>query len=230
MESPRLLSNSYYDEEDGDESVQKPQTTSDEIISSANSTPLVTQNQNGTRQPAISPIAPTTPLSSTTQRAKIKEALKSTAPRSRPTKGGKSPKLTPTPKKTSKTNNNNNNSSTSSPSSETPENQILARPHRYRPGTRALLEIRRYQKSTELLLRKLPFSRLVREIADKLSNINSLRFSGVAIQALQHAAENYLVHLFEDANICAIHANRVTIQAKDIQLARRIRGVKEALF
>ena len=98
----------------------------------------------------------------------------------------------------------------------------VKKPHRYRPGTVALREIRRYQKSTELLIRKLPFQRLVREIAQEFKT--DLRFQGSAVLALQEAAEAYLVGLFEDTNLCAIHAKRVTIMPKDIQLARRIRG------
>ena len=98
----------------------------------------------------------------------------------------------------------------------------VKKPHRYRPGTVALREIRRYQKSTELLIRKLPFQRLVREIAQEFKS--DLRFQGSAVLALQEAAEAYLVGLFEDTNLAAIHAKRVTIQTKDIQLARRIRG------
>ncbi|XP_009892629.1 PREDICTED: histone H3.3 [Charadrius vociferus] len=90
------------------------------------------------------------------------------------------------------------------------------------PGTVALREIRRYQKSTELLIRKLPFQRLVREIAQDFKT--DLRFQSAAIGALQEASEAYLVGLFEDTNLCAIHAKRVTIMPKDIQLARRIRG------
>ena len=96
------------------------------------------------------------------------------------------------------------------------------KPHRYRPGTVALREIRRYQKSTELLIRKLPFQRLVREIAQDFKT--DLRFQASTIGALQEAAEAYLVGIFEDSNLCAIHAKRVTIMPKDIQLARRIRG------
>jgi histone H3 len=98
----------------------------------------------------------------------------------------------------------------------------VKKPHRYRPGTVALREINRYQKSTELLIRKLPFQRLVREIAQDFKT--DLRFQGSAVLALQEAAEAYLVGLFEDTNLCAIHAKRVTIMPKDIQLARRIRG------
>jgi histone H3 len=116
----------------------------------------------------------------------------------------------------------------------------VKKPHRYKPGTVALREIRRYQKSTELLIRsvpschhrqshsanslnrKLPFQRLVREIAQDFKS--DLRFQSSAIGALQESVEAYLVSLFEDTNLCAIHAKRVTIQSKDIQLARRLRG------
>jgi len=95
-------------------------------------------------------------------------------------------------------------------------------PKRYRPGTVALREIRKYQKSTEVLIRKLPFQRVVREIAQDFKS--DLRWHDSALMALQEASEAYLVGLFEDANLCAIHAKRVTIFPKDIQLARRIRG------
>ena len=101
--------------------------------------------------------------------------------------------------------------------------------YRYRPGTVALKQIRQYQKSTDLLIRKLPFQRLVLEIAGDSKVIalplcGRVRFQSAAIMALQEAAEAYLVGLFEDSNLCAIHAKRVTIMPKDIQLARRIRG------
>ena len=98
----------------------------------------------------------------------------------------------------------------------------VKKPRRYRPGTKALRDIRKYQKSTDLLINKLPFQRLVREIAQEFKT--DLRFQSTAILALQEASEAYLVGLFEDTNLCAIHAKRVTIMAKDIQLARRIRG------
>ena len=98
----------------------------------------------------------------------------------------------------------------------------IKKPHRFRPGTVALREIRKFQKSTELLIRKLPFQRLVREIAQEYKS--DLRFQSQAVLALQEAAEAYMVGLFEDTNLCAIHAKRVTIMPKDIQLARRIRG------
>merc|ERR1711981_917840 len=89
----------------------------------------------------------------------------------------------------------------------------VKKPHRYRPGTVALREIRRYQKSTELLIRKLPFRRLVREIAQDFKT--DLRFQSSAVMALQEASEAYLVGLFEATNLCAIHAKRVTIFPKD---------------
>ena len=105
----------------------------------------------------------------------------------------------------------------------------VKKPHRFRPGTVALKEIWRYQKSTELLIRKLPFQRLVREIAGDHKVITSplcgkIKFQSLAIKVLQEASEAYIVGLFEDTNLCAIHTKRVTIMPKDIQLARRIRG------
>ena len=103
-----------------------------------------------------------------------------------------------------------------------PSSGAVKKPHRYRPGTVALREIRRYQKSTDLLIRKAPFQRLVREIAQDFAV--DLCFQRAAMEALQEASEAYLVGLFEDTNLCAIHAKRVTIMPKDIQLARRIRG------
>lgn len=93
---------------------------------------------------------------------------------------------------------------------------------RFRPGTVALREIRRYQKSTDLLLQKAPFQRVVREIA--AGYLSDVRFQSAAIAALQEAAEAYMVGIFEDTNLCAIHAKRVTIMSKDLQLTRRIRG------
>jgi len=98
----------------------------------------------------------------------------------------------------------------------------VKKPHRHGPGTVALREIKQYQKTTELLIAKLPFQRLVRGIAQGFKA--DLRFQSQAVLALQEASEAYLVGLFEDTNLCAIHAKRVTIMTKDIQLARRIRG------
>ena len=93
---------------------------------------------------------------------------------------------------------------------------------RYHPGMMALKEIRHYQKFTGFLIRKLPFQRLVREITVEVAQ--EMRFQSSALLALQEAAEAYLVGLFEDTNLCAIHARQVTIMPKDIQLARRICG------
>ena len=98
----------------------------------------------------------------------------------------------------------------------------VKKPHRYRPGTVALREIRKYQKNTELLIRKRSFQNFVREIAQDFKK--DLRFQSLAILALQEAAEAYLVGLFEDTNLCAIHAKRITIKQSDMKLARRIRG------
>ena len=98
----------------------------------------------------------------------------------------------------------------------------VKKPFRFRPGTVALREIRRYQKGTEMLLRKLPFQRLVREIA--LQGKEGLRFQSSAVLAMQEATEAHMVNLFADTCLCAIHGRRVTIMPKDIQLARRLRG------
>ena len=98
----------------------------------------------------------------------------------------------------------------------------MKKPHQYRPGTRALLEIWKYQKSTELLIQRLPFQRLVREIAQGFRT--DLHFQSSAIRALQEASEAFLVGLFEDTNLCAIHTKHITIMPKDIQLAHRIHG------
>ena len=93
---------------------------------------------------------------------------------------------------------------------------------RYRPGMLALREIRKYQKSTELLIRKLPFLQLVQEIGQQF--MSGIKFQGTAVMALQEASEAYLISLFKDSNLCAIHAKQCTIMPKDIQLAHHIRG------
>ncbi|CAO2817411.1 unnamed protein product [Amaranthus hypochondriacus] len=99
---------------------------------------------------------------------------------------------------------------------------VPKKPHRYKPGTVALREIRKYQKTTELLIKKQPFQRLVRQIAQNYKS--DLRFQSHAVFALQVASEAYITGLFQDINLCAIHAKRVTITPKDIQLALRIRS------
>jgi histone H3 len=98
----------------------------------------------------------------------------------------------------------------------------VKKPFRFRPGTVALRDIKRYQKGTELLLRKAPFQRLVREIA--LQGKEGLRFQASAVLAMQEASEAHMVNLFADTCLCAIHGKRVTIMPKDVQLARRLRG------
>jgi len=94
--------------------------------------------------------------------------------------------------------------------------------HRFRPGTVALRQIAKMQKSTDLLLRKAPFQRLVREVAT--SQKEGLRFAASAIAAIQEATESYVVSLLSDANLCALHTRRVTAMPRDLHLARRLRG------
>ena len=98
---------------------------------------------------------------------------------------------------------------------------------KFTPGTVALREIRRYQKSSDLLIPKMPFRRLVREIALSIYGVDHKRFQESSLSALQEAAESFLVNLLEEANLCAIHAKRITLQPKDITLARKIRGLNK---
>ena len=108
----------------------------------------------------------------------------------------------------------------------------IKKPHRYRPSIVALREIRRYQLSTENLMKRTPFQRLIREISQEYricpdgpgTPSVQVRFQSTAIAALQEVAENYIVGLFEDVNLLAIHTRRVTIMPRDIRLALRIRG------
>ena len=94
--------------------------------------------------------------------------------------------------------------------------------HRYRPGTVALREIRRYQRSVDLLIPRASFQREVRSDIQRF--MTAYRMQASAILALQEASEAYLVALLEDANLCAIHAKRSTIFPRDMMLARRLRG------
>ena len=105
-----------------------------------------------------------------------------------------------------------------------PKGKGTKKPHRYRPGTVALREIRRYQKGTDLLIHKEPFLRYVRELTQHYRDGLGYRYMATAVLAQQEATESYLVGLFEDTNLCAIHTKRVTIMEKDIKLAQRIRG------
>ena len=96
----------------------------------------------------------------------------------------------------------------------------IKKSHKYRPGTVALRDIRKYQKTTELLIRRAPFLKLVREVASK--HEPGVRFQQAAVTALQEAAEAYIVNVFEDTNAACIHAKRVTIMRRDMELANRL--------
>ena len=100
----------------------------------------------------------------------------------------------------------------------------VKKPHRYRPGTVALREIRRYQKTTELLIPKAPMSRAVRDVMIHVEGGSDTRMQSMALAAVHEASEAFTVGLMEDANLCAIHGKRVTVFPKDIQLAQRLRG------
>eukprot|EP01117_Protostelium_nocturnum_P006342 TRINITY_DN2292_c0_g1_i1.p1 TRINITY_DN2292_c0_g1~~TRINITY_DN2292_c0_g1_i1.p1 ORF type:complete len:187 (+),score=67.43 TRINITY_DN2292_c0_g1_i1:131-691(+) len=104
--------------------------------------------------------------------------------------------------------------------------------YRHKPGFQVNRVIKQLQRSTNLLIPKLPFARLVREIAHTFTPVNSdgYRFQAEALMALQEATESYLTGLFEDAYLCSNHAKRVTLMNRDIQLARRIRGSREAPY
>ena len=104
----------------------------------------------------------------------------------------------------------------------TPADGGVKKPCHYQPGTRALQEISKYQRGTDLLIRKLPFMHVIQEIGQQF--LPGVRFHGTVVMALQEAAEAYLVSLFKDGNLCTIHAKRVTLMPKDLQLAKRIRG------
>ena len=94
----------------------------------------------------------------------------------------------------------------------------------YQPGTFALREIRRNQKSTDLLIKREPFIRLVKEILHRKLGKTEIRMQCIAVEALQEAAEDYITNLFDDANLCALHTKRITLQPKDMQLVMRIIG------
>jgi histone H3 len=100
----------------------------------------------------------------------------------------------------------------------------VRKPHRWRPGTVALREIQKFQKNTDLLFRKAPFQHLVCKIAPKFRK-SDLRMQSTAVLALQEAAEYFMVDVFRDTNLCAMHGKRVTIMKKDMVLACRIQGI-----
>ena len=108
----------------------------------------------------------------------------------------------------------------------------VKKPNRYCPGLLALREIRRYQQSTECLIKRTPFNKLIKEISQQyrvcpycpgMPSVQ-VRFQSTALAALQEAAENFIVGLFEDMNLLAGHARRVTVMPQDIRLALRIQG------
>ncbi|KAF2876488.1 histone H3 [Massariosphaeria phaeospora] len=132
--------------------------------------------------------------------------------RHHPATGGKVPRKPLAAKATRKSSNPYKNK-------KKPTTGGVKKPYCWKQGTVALREIRRYQKSTELLMRKLPFSRLVREIAQEFKP--DLRFQASAIEAIQEVTEAFLIGIFEDTNINAIHAKRVTINTRDMNLAQR---------
>ena len=106
----------------------------------------------------------------------------------------------------------------------------IKKPHRYQPGLLALREIRRYQQLTDCLIKRTPFNKLIKEISQEYrvcpdgpgTPSVQVRFQSTALAALQEAAENFLVGLFEDVNLLAVHTKRVTVMPRDIRLALRI--------
>jgi len=103
--------------------------------------------------------------------------------------------------------------------------QLQKKTARSKPGSKVMQEIRTLQKTTDNLIRRLPFQKIIREMLYAIGGGElKYRFQSQALLALQEAAEAYMVGLFEDTNLCALHAKRVTIMAKDMHLARRIRG------
>lgn len=114
---------------------------------------------------------------------------------------------------------------TSSTGGKLPPTQNQIKKKRFRPGSQALKEIRRLQAQTESIVPRLPFQRLVREIARGCNQ--DIRFSAQGLIALQEATECYLTGILEDSYLCALHAKRVTLMAKDMQLARRMRGERD---
>ncbi len=103
----------------------------------------------------------------------------------------------------------------------------MRKPHRWHPGTVAAREIRKFQKTTDLLIRKAPFQHLVCKIALKFGK-SDLQMQSTAVLALQEAAEYFMADVFSDTNLCASHGKRVTIMVKDMVLACHIRGIRMA--
>ena len=139
-------------------------------------------------------------------------------------KGGKAPRGTPKPRQTMGGKAPRKQFATKAPRKLTPATGGVKKPHRWRPGMVALHEIRHFQKSTNLLIAMLPFSRLVREIAQDVGHHGyDYRFQSATIYVLQEAAEAYIVQFLDDTNLCTIHRKRVTITPKDMYLVQRMR-------
>jgi histone H3 len=102
---------------------------------------------------------------------------------------------------------------------------VVRKPHRWHPGTVALREIRKFQKTSDLLIRKAPFRHLVREIVEQVSRKSDLQMQSTAVLALQEAAEFFMVDVFNDTNLCASHGKGKIIMVKDLALACHIRGI-----
>jgi histone H3 len=102
----------------------------------------------------------------------------------------------------------------------------VRKPHCWCPGTVALREIRKFQKNTDLLIRKAPFQHLVRVILQAISKNSDMQMQSTALLALQEATKYFMVDVFSDTNLCAMHGNQVTIKSKDLALACCIQGIK----
>ena len=102
----------------------------------------------------------------------------------------------------------------------------VRKPRRWRPGMVALREILKFQKTTDLLIRKAPFQHLVQEIVHNMSRKSDLQMQSTALVALQEAAEYFMVAVFSKTNLCTQHGKRVTILLKDLVLACCIRGIE----
>ncbi|CAF2052422.1 unnamed protein product [Brassica oleracea var. botrytis] len=105
-----------------------------------------------------------------------------------------------------------------------PKSSNKKKTFRYKPGTVALREIRHFQKTTKLLIPAASFIREVRSVTQIFAPPDVTRWTAEALMAIQEAAEDFLIGLFSDAMLCAIHARRVTLMRKDFELARRLGG------
>ncbi len=102
----------------------------------------------------------------------------------------------------------------------------MRKPHRWCPGTVSLREIHKFQKNTDLLIRKAPFQRHVREILQANSKNSDMHMQSTALLALQEAIKYFMVDVFSNTNLCVMHGNRVTIKSKDLALACHIQGIE----